>query len=79
MARMLALLGAAALLAAWAMPSQAFIGKKDWNKVDWDKAEEDLKADDDPELLLDDDALTAKEFEKRRNRPLSPPEDASFK
>ncbi len=79
MARLLALLGAAALLAALAVPAEAVIGKKDWNKVDWTKAEEDLEADDDPELLINDEELTAKEFERRRNQPMRPPEDVGFK
>ena len=53
--------------------------KKNWDKVDFEKAERDHEADDDPELLVSDDTLIAKEMEKRKNNPLSPPEDATLK
>ncbi len=72
-------LACAAVAVLFAAPAEAVIGKKDWNKVDFDKAEKELEADDDPELLVSDEALVAKEFEKRKQMPLRPPEDAGLK
>ncbi len=69
----------AAAAVLFASPAEAFIGKKDWSKVNFDKAEKELEADDDPELLVSDEAAVAQEYERRKSQPLRPPEDAGMK
>jgi hypothetical protein len=74
-----AVAAAAAAAAALLSPAAAVIGKKDWSRVDFDKAEKQLEEGDDPDLVVPDDALTAREYERRKSAPLMPPEDAALK
>ena len=55
--------------------SYAYIGKKDWRKVDLDAAGKQLEEGDDPELLIDEDKLSMDEYDRRRKGGMKKPED----
>jgi hypothetical protein len=76
----LLVLAAGAVFASYCeIVSAGPINKKNWDRVDWDAAERAMAADDDPDLLVNDEDLTVKEFERRKNQPVRPPEDAALK
>ena len=63
------------LLCSLLAVSYAYIGTKDWRKVDLDAAGKQLEEGDDPELLIDEDKLSMEEYDRRRKGGMKKPED----